>query len=158
MSVWVDLILWNTSNSISPSSQFCQLSLLFVALYLTTTYWCVGVFACIKYLQYDFVLVDIVKHFQFNQPFLSILSTSLLFVALYLTSTYWCVGVFACIKYLQYDFVMSSMGLIMSSLRCCTLRALVQSTSHPLNYNTQTLGKYISPHVMLIIKHQNRLS
>jgi hypothetical protein len=29
----------------------------------------------------------------------------------------------ACIKCLQYDFVMSSMGLIMSSLRCCILRA-----------------------------------
>jgi hypothetical protein len=40
----------------------------------------------------------------------------------------------------------------------CILRALVQSISHPVNYNTQTLGKYISPQVMLIIKHQNLLS
>jgi hypothetical protein len=27
-----------------------------------------------------------------------------------------------------------------------------------VNYNTQTLGKYISSHVVLIIKHQNLLS
>ena len=108
MSVWVDLILWNTSNSVSPSSQLCQL------------------------------------HF--------------CFVALYLTSTSWCVGLLAYINCLQYDFVMSYMGLIMSSLRCCLLRASVQSTSHPVNYNTQTLGKYISSQVVLIIKHQNLLS
>jgi hypothetical protein len=50
------------------------------------------------------------------------------------------------------------MGIIMSSLRCCILRASVQSTSHPVNYNTQTLGKYISSQVVLIIKHQNLLS
>jgi hypothetical protein len=50
------------------------------------------------------------------------------------------------------------MSLIMSSLRCCILRASVQSTSHPVNYNTQILGKYISSQVMLIIKHQNLLS
>jgi hypothetical protein len=50
------------------------------------------------------------------------------------------------------------MGIIMSSLRCCILRASVQSTSHAVNYNTQTLGKYISSHVVLIIKHQNLLS
>jgi hypothetical protein len=43
-------------------------------------------------------------------------------------------------------------------LRCCILRASIQSTSHPVNYNTQTLGKYISSHVVLIIKHQNLLS
>jgi hypothetical protein len=108
MSVWIDLILWNTSNSVSPSSQLCQL------------------------------------HF--------------CFVALYLTSTSWCVGLLACKKCLQYYFVMSSMSLIMSSLRCCILRASVQSTSHHVNYNTQTLGKYISSHVVLIIKHQNLLS
>jgi hypothetical protein len=53
---------------------------------------------------------------------------------------------------------MSYMGIIMSSLRCCILRASVQSTSLPVNYNTQTLGKYISSHVVLIIKHQNLLS
>jgi hypothetical protein len=46
----------------------------------------------------------------------------------------------------------------MSSLRCYILRASVQSTSHPVNYNTQILGKYISPQVMLIFKHQNLLS
>ena len=108
MSVWVDLILWNTSNSISPSSQLCQV------------------------------------HF--------------CFASLYLTSTSWCVGLLAYINCLQYDFVMSYMGIIMSSLRCCILRASVQSTSHPVNYNTQTLGKYISSHVVLIIKHQNLLS
>jgi hypothetical protein len=50
------------------------------------------------------------------------------------------------------------MGIIMSSLRCCILRASVQSTLHPVNYNTQTLGKYISSQVVLIIKHQNILS
>jgi hypothetical protein len=77
---------------------------------------------------------------------------------LYLTSTSWCVGLLACIKCLQYDFVMSYMGIIMSSLRCCILRASVQSTSHPVNYNTQILGKYISSQVVLIIKHQNLLS
>jgi type II secretory pathway component PulC len=108
MSVWIDLILWNTSNSVSPSSQLCQL------------------------------------HF--------------CFVALYLTSTFWCVRLLACIKCLQYYFVMSSMSLIMSSLRCCILRASVQSTSHPVNYNTQILGKYISSQVVLIIKHKNLLS
>jgi hypothetical protein len=53
---------------------------------------------------------------------------------------------------------MSYMGIIMSSLRCGILRASVQSTSHPVNYNTQTLGKYISSQVVLIIKHQNLLS
>ena len=108
MSVWVDLILWNTSNSVSPSSQLCQV------------------------------------HF--------------CFASLYLTSTSWCVGLLACINCLQYDFVMSYMSIIMSSLRCCILRASVQSTSHPVNYNTQTLGKYISSQVVLIIKHQNLLS
>jgi hypothetical protein len=50
------------------------------------------------------------------------------------------------------------MGIIMSSLRCCILRASVQSTLHPVNYNTQTLGKYISSQVVLIKKHQNLLS
>jgi hypothetical protein len=53
---------------------------------------------------------------------------------------------------------MSYMGIIMSSLRCCILRASDQSTSHPVNYSTQTLGKYISSYVVLIIKHQNLLS
>ena len=108
MSVWVDLILWNTSNSVSPSSQLCQV------------------------------------HF--------------CFASLYLTSTSWCVGLLAYINCLQYDFVMSYMGIIMSSLRCCILRASVQSTLHPVDYNTQTLGKYISSQVVLIIKHQNLLS
>jgi hypothetical protein len=105
MSVWVDLRFWNTSNSVSPSSQLCQV------------------------------------HF--------------CFASLYLTSTSWCVGLLACIKGLQYDFAMSYMGIIMSSLRCCILRASVQSTSHPVNYNTKTLGKYISSQV---VKHQNLLS
>jgi hypothetical protein len=108
MSVWIDLMLWNTSNSVSPSSQLYQL------------------------------------HF--------------CFVALYLTSTSWCVGLLAYIKCLQYYFVMSSMSLIMSSLRCCILRASVQSTLHPVNYNTQTLGKYISSRIVLFIKHQNSIS
>jgi hypothetical protein len=94
MSVWVELILWNTSNSVSPSSQLCQL------------------------------------HF--------------CFVALHPTSTSWCVGLLACIKCLQYYFLMSYMGLIMYSLRCCILRASIQSTLHYVNYNTQTLGN-ISP-------------
>jgi hypothetical protein len=49
MSVWIDLILWNTSNSVSPSSQLCQLHFCFVALYLTSTSWCVGLLACIKW-------------------------------------------------------------------------------------------------------------
>jgi hypothetical protein len=53
---------------------------------------------------------------------------------------------------------MSYMGIIISSLRCCILRASVQSTLHPVDYNTQTLGKYISSQVVLIIKHQNLLS
>jgi hypothetical protein len=53
---------------------------------------------------------------------------------------------------------MSYMGIIMSSLSFLILRASVQSTSHPVNYNTQTLGKYISSQVVLIIKHQNLLS
>jgi hypothetical protein len=53
---------------------------------------------------------------------------------------------------------MSYMGIIMSSLRCCILKASVQSTLHPVDYNTQTLGKYISSQVVLIIKHQNLLS
>jgi hypothetical protein len=105
---WVDLSLWNTSNSVSPSSQLYQLQFCFASLYLT--------------------------------------------------STSWCVGLLACIKCLQYDFVMSYMGLIMSSLRYCILIASVQSTSHPVNYNTKTLGKYISPQVMLIIKLHNLLS
>jgi hypothetical protein len=92
MSVWLDFILWNTSNSVSPSSQLCQL------------------------------------HFSF--------------MALHPTSTSRCVGLLAFMKCLQYDFVMCYMGLIMSSLRCCILGASVQSTSHPVNYNAQTLGKY----------------
>jgi hypothetical protein len=50
------------------------------------------------------------------------------------------------------------MGIIMSSLRCCILRASVQSILHPVDYNTQTLGKYIRSQVVLIIKHQNLLS
>jgi hypothetical protein len=29
---------------------------------------------------------------------------------------------------------------------------------HPVDYNTQTLGKYIRSQVVLIIKHQNLLS
>jgi hypothetical protein len=29
---------------------------------------------------------------------------------------------------------------------------------HPVDYNTQTLGKYFSSQVVLIIKHQNLLS
>jgi hypothetical protein len=39
-------------------------------------------------------------------------------------------------------------------LRCCILSALVQSSSHPVNYKY----KHISPQVMLIIKHQNSFS
>jgi hypothetical protein len=53
---------------------------------------------------------------------------------------------------------MSSMSLIMSSLRCCIFRASVQSTLHHVNYNTQTLGKYISSRIVLFIKHQNSIS
>jgi hypothetical protein len=41
-------------------------------------------------------------------------------------------------------------------LRCCSLIAIVQSTSHPVSYITQTLGNINSP-VMLVIKHQNPL-
>jgi hypothetical protein len=29
---------------------------------------------------------------------------------------------------------------------------------HPVNYNTQTLGKYISSRIVLFIKHQNSIS
>jgi hypothetical protein len=36
----------------------------------------------------------------------------------------------------------SSMSLLGFLLRCCTLRASVQSTSHPVNYKTQTLAKH----------------
>jgi hypothetical protein len=42
-------------------------------------------------------------------------------------------------------------------LRCCILIALIQFSSHPVNYNTNT-RKLISSRIVLFIKHQNSIS
>jgi hypothetical protein len=49
----------------------------------------------------------------------------------------------------------ASTHLLCLLLRCCILSVLVQSSSHPINIS---ISKHISPHVMLIIKHENLLS
>jgi hypothetical protein len=51
----------------------------------------------------------------------------------------------------------SSINILMSSLRCYILRALVQSTLHHMNYKTQILVNTLVHMLCLIIKHQNYL-